>query len=1039
MSRARATAAQRVKRLHLLDATEIAALYDRPQFTDEERAYYFALTPTEITHMQTFPDGAVQAMFVLQLGYFKAKQRFFSLELAEVRADLIFILGHAGLAVTPDDLRILNPRTIQQQRQLILEYVRYRHAHAAERAQAYQVILQAARISPKPQYLLRILLQHCAAERVILPAYTTVQETLIGKAITAEEHRLMAILQLHLTPADCAALEDLFEKQDGRYRLTLLQRAPKDFSHGQLRQERDRGAEMLPLYTLATRVLPHLDISHEGMAYYASLVGYYTATRLNDLDSWIIYVYLLCFLQQRYRRLHDHVLSGFMQAVKEYRDEATVAAEAQAAAYRVTLTEDLVRAGQVLQIFTDDQIPSDLPFATVQARAFGVLERSRLHETATYMTTGVGCDETACFWQAIETMARRFKGRLRPLLGSVTLTASRDDSPLLEAATFLQDLFARGRARTQVDPQTIPTRCIPVRVKRYLYTRTADGGPQLLVDRYEFLVYQLIRAALEAGNLCCPQSVRFRSIEDDLIPVAVWQEHKDAYLAETQRPILLQPITEHLAALEQELEAQFADVNGRIATGKNTELQITQHGTTRRWSIQTPTMRDGVNHALFERLPQVALQDVLAFVATQCPFMTAFAHVLGRYSHHTRDDQVLRACLIAWGTNLGLYRMGEISDITTQTLVRASENYLRLETVRAANTQLTDAMAALPLFRAYDIDGVIHSSSDGQKFETDHPTVNAQHSPKYFGRGKGVVSISLVANHVPLHAEMISAHDHESQWVFDLLYNNPTEIQPSIHSTDTHGTNQINFALLKGFGFSFAPRYANIQEKMRTALYGFQHPKHYGAEALFRPVRKLNTALIISQWDAILRIFVSLARKTTTQSVLISKLSAAKRRNRTLLALWEYEHIYRSMHLLGYVDSPQMRQNVQRALNRGEQYHQMKRALTHANAGKLRYASDEEQALWNECSRLLVNAILYYNMIMLSAAVTRREQRGDTTGAKQLQAVSPVARTHVNCYGRYTFTEEPAAVPLEGCVETLAQYAFRADEPVSEPQKERSA
>jgi hypothetical protein len=182
MSRAPTTAAQWAKRLHLLDATEIAALYDRPQFTDEEQAYYFALTPTEITHMQTFTDSAVQAVFVLQLGYFKAKQRFFSLELAEVRADLIFILGHAGLTVTPDNLRILNPRTIQQQRQLILSHVRYRHAHAAERAHAYQVVLQAARISPKPQYLLRILLQHCAAERIILPGYTTVQETIIGKA-----------------------------------------------------------------------------------------------------------------------------------------------------------------------------------------------------------------------------------------------------------------------------------------------------------------------------------------------------------------------------------------------------------------------------------------------------------------------------------------------------------------------------------------------------------------------------------------------------------------------------------------------------------------------------------------------------------------------------------------------------------------------------------------------------------------------------------------------------------------------------------------
>ena len=46
-----------------------------------------------------------------------------------------------------------------------------------------------------------------------------------------------------------------------------------------------------------------------------------------------------------------------------------------------------------------------------------------------------------------------------------------------------------------------------------------------------------------------------------------------------------------------------------------------------------------------------------------------------------------------------------------------------------------------------------------------------------------------VANHVPLNARVIGANEHESQYVFDLLHNNTTDIQPSIHSTDTHGTN----------------------------------------------------------------------------------------------------------------------------------------------------------------------------------------------------------------------------------------------------------
>jgi hypothetical protein len=126
LSPAPKTTAQRTKRLHLLDAAEVAALYDCPCFTDEERAYYFALTSTETAHMQTFTDGVVQAFFVLQLGYFKNKQRFFSVKLADVLSDLIFIVNQHGLGVAPDDLRLLNPRTLQHQRQIILEYMRYR-------------------------------------------------------------------------------------------------------------------------------------------------------------------------------------------------------------------------------------------------------------------------------------------------------------------------------------------------------------------------------------------------------------------------------------------------------------------------------------------------------------------------------------------------------------------------------------------------------------------------------------------------------------------------------------------------------------------------------------------------------------------------------------------------------------------------------------------------------------------------------------------------------------------------------------------------
>jgi TnpA family transposase len=466
-------------------------------------------------------------------------------------------------------------------------------------------------------------------------------------------------------------------------------------------------------------------------------------------------------------------------------------------------------------------------------------------------------------------------------------------------------------------------------------------------------------------------------------------------------------------------------VNGRIAAGDNPAIQVTQHGTTRKWTLKTPKSREPANHALYERLPQTTLTQVLATVDAACGFMDVFDHVLGRYARPRPDDRVIHACLIAWGTNVGLHRMGEMSDIPATTLVRASGNYVRLETLRAASTIIINAIAAKPLFREYNIDGVVHSSSDGQKFATIIDTPRSQHAARYFGMEKGVVAHTVVTNNLPIITGMLSAHDHEGHALFDLLYNNETAVRSTIHSTDTHGTNLVNFAILSVFGYDFAPRYATLQDRMRTSLYGFQPPAAYGEDALFPPVRKLNTPLIVNEWDQIQRIFVSLARKTVSQHVLIQKLSSAKRRNRTLQALWEYDHIPETLHLLAFVDSPRRRRNVQRALNRGEQYHHLKKALTHGHAGKLRYISEDEQEVWNEASRLLVNLIIFYNMTILEQAIAAQEAAGNAAAVTFLRSVSPVAWHHLNLGGQWTFYGDGAPAPVDACV--AAVLAYRPD------------
>jgi TnpA family transposase len=198
-----------------------------------------------------------------------------------------------------------------------------------------------------------------------------------------------------------------------------------------------------------------------------------------------------------------------------------------------------------------------------------------------------------------------------------------------------------------------------------------------------------------------------------------------------------------------------------------------------------------------------------------------FEHILCRYAKQTREDRILVACLIAWGTNMGLGRMGEISDIDYSTLASTSDNFIRLETLKEASDRISNATAKLLIFQHYNMEEAIHSSSDGRKAETGISTINSRHSPKYFGLKKGIVSYTMVANHIPVNARIIGANEHESHYVFDILYNNSTDIQPDVHSTDTHETNEgtLLFFIFLVISLHLVTRIFTVQSKnLFTAL-----------------------------------------------------------------------------------------------------------------------------------------------------------------------------------------------------------------------------
>jgi hypothetical protein len=82
--------------------------------------------------------------------------------------------------------------------------------------------------------------------------------------------------------------------------------------------------------------------------------------------------------------------------------------------------------------------------------------------------------------------------------------------------------------------------------------------------------------------------------------------------------------------------------------------------------------------------------------------------------------------------------------------------------------------------------------------------------------------------------------------------------------------------------------------------------------------------------------------------------------------------------------------------------------------------TESEQQIWNECSRLITNAVIYYNTALLSRVYEQKRAAGDREAMEAMAGISPVAWQHVNLIGAIEFSRSRTGLNLDALV---ARYA----------------
>ena len=129
-----------------------------------------------------------KVFFILQLGYFKARQMFFIFDLQDAVDDAAYVRHRYFSAFSEGDTAIAEATRLKQQR-LILELCKYRNADAVIRRKLEVRAGQAAAVCGKPIYVFRELMHYLAEQRIVAPGYSTMQD-IVGGALAHEQRRL---------------------------------------------------------------------------------------------------------------------------------------------------------------------------------------------------------------------------------------------------------------------------------------------------------------------------------------------------------------------------------------------------------------------------------------------------------------------------------------------------------------------------------------------------------------------------------------------------------------------------------------------------------------------------------------------------------------------------------------------------------------------------------------------------------------------------------------------------------------------------------
>ena len=261
----------------------------------------------------------------------------------------------------------------------------------------------------------------------------------------------------------------------------------------------------------------------------------------------------------------------------------------------------------------------------------------------------------------------------------------------------------------------------------------------------------------------------------------------------------------------------------------------------------------------------------------------------------------------------------------------------------------------------------------------------------------GAVAYRHVAdNYIAVFRHFIPPGVWEAIYVIEGLLKAGLSVKADTVHADTQGQSAAVFAFTHLLGIKLMPRIRNWKDPVLYRSHSDAKYKHI--DRLFTAT--IDWVLIERHWQELMQVALSVQAGTISSPPLLRRLGSESRKTRLYLAARELGNVIRTVYLLEWIGSRQLRQEVSANTNKIESYNGFAKWLSF-DGDVIAGNEPEEQQKRLRYNDLIASAVILQNTADIMRALRDMVAEGEKIRVDDIEFLSPYPTRNIRRFGRY--------------------------------------